>query len=309
MEKIINKKILVIGGTGFIGYHLLKLLQQKGCHITSVSLNPPTSERFVDGVHYLFLDMTDKILVSKNLKKDFNYVVNLGGYINHKLFGDGGNYLIDAHFTSLRNLLEILPRRNLFRFVQIGSSDEYGNAPAPQNEDMRENPISPYSLGKVASTHFLQMLYRTEKLPVVNLRLFLTYGPGQNSKRFLPQIIHGCLTDSKFPTSSGNQLRDFCYVKDTVKAILQALTVPKIEGMVFNVASGYAITIREIIEKICILTNAGKPQFSKIPSRIGENSALYANIEKAKNILKWTASTNLEKGLHYTIDWYDRKKA
>ena len=173
MEKVKNNKLLVIGGTGFIGYNLIKFLQQKGWHITSVSLNSPSSERFVAGVQYLLFDMTDKNIVRKNLKKDFNYVVNLGGYINHKLFGDGGNYLIDAHFTSLRNLLEILPRRNLFRFVQIGSSDEYGVAPAPQNEEMRENPISPYSLGKVASTKLLQMLHRTENLPVVILRLFL----------------------------------------------------------------------------------------------------------------------------------------
>ena len=60
------------------------------------------------------------------------------------------------------------------------------------------------------STHFLQMLFRTEEFPMVILRLFLTYGPGQEDRRFLPQIIKGCLSDAKFPTSEGQQLRDFC---------------------------------------------------------------------------------------------------
>ena len=297
-------RLLVIGGTGFIGHHLLKSVQQKGWKMTSVSLNSPTEERFVDGVHYLHFDMADQSLVKKYLGEDFNYVVNLSGYINHQLFRDGGSRLIDTHFTALQNLLEVLPRRKLKRFVQIGSSDEYGNAPAPQHEDLRENPISPYSFGKVASTHFLQMLHRTENFPAVTLRLFLTYGPRQDTGRFLPQIIRGCLADSSFPASAGKQLRDFCYVDDTVRAILQALTVPEVEGEVLNVASGVPISIRAMIEKICTLTGSGKPQYMKLPYRIGENMALYANIEKAEKILKWKSTMNLDKGLRETIDWF-----
>ena len=297
-------RLLVIGGTGFIGHHLLKSVQQKGWKMTSVSLNSPTEERFVDGVHYLHFDMANQSLVKKYLGEDFNYVVNLSGYINHQLFRDGGSHLIDTHFTALQNLLEVLPRRKLKRFVQIGSSDEYGNASAPQLEDLREKPISPYSFAKVASTHFLQMLHRTENFPAVTLRLFLTYGPGQDTGRFLPQIIRGCLADSSFPASDGKQLRDFCYVGDTVRAILQALTVPEIEGEVFNVASGAPISIRAMIERICTLTDSGIPQFAKLPYRVGENMALYANVKKAEKILKWKAAVNLDEGLRETIDWF-----
>ena len=181
MEEMNTPHLLVIGGTGFIGHHLLKSVQKKGWQMTSVSLNPPTEERFVDCVRYLRFDMTDQTLVKKNLSDDFDYVVNLGGYINHQLFLNGGRSLIETHFTALQNLLEVIPREKLKRFVQIGSSDEYGNAPAPQQEGLREQPISPYSLGKVASTHFLQMLHRTEGFPAVILRLFLTYGPGQDT--------------------------------------------------------------------------------------------------------------------------------
>ena len=118
-----TQRLLVIGGTGFIGHHLLKSVQQKGWKMTSVSLNPPPKERFVDDVCYLNFDMTDSSLVKKYLDKDFDYVVNLGGYINHKLFKDGGRNLIDKHFITIQNLVEVLPRNKLKRFVQIGSSD------------------------------------------------------------------------------------------------------------------------------------------------------------------------------------------
>ena len=296
--------LLVIGGTGFIGHHLLRAAHQRDWKMTSVSLNPPPKERFVEDVCYLNLDMTDRSLVKKYLCKDYEYVVNLGGYINHELFKDGGRNLIDTHFTTIQNLVEVLPRSKLKRFVQIGSSDEYGNAPAPQNEKMREQPISPYSLAKVASTHFLQMLNRSENFPAVTLRLFLTYGPGQDINRFLPQIIRGCLNDATFPTSAGEQLRDFCYVDDSVQAILQALTHPEVEGGVFNVASGVPVSIREMVEKVRNITGSGNPQFGEVSYRNGENMSLYANISKAKRILNWQSTTNLDKGLKKSIEWY-----
>jgi nucleoside-diphosphate-sugar epimerase len=248
--------------------------------------------------------MTDSSLVKKYLDKDFDYVVNLGGYIDHKLFMEGGRSLIDAHFSALLNLLEVLPRHRLKRFVQIGSSDEYGNTPAPQHENQREQPISPYSLAKTANTHFLQMLSRTENFPSVILRLFLTYGPGQDSSRFLPQIIRGCLDDATFPTSAGGQLRDFCYVDDSVQAILQALTHPEVEGDVFNVASGIPVSIREMVEKVRNITGSGNPQYGDVPYRNGENMALYANISKAKRLLNWEPTISLDIGLKKTIDWY-----
>ena len=296
--------LLVIGGTGFIGHHLLKASRQRDWKMTSVSLNPPPNDRFVDDVCYLNFDMTDSSLVKKYLDKDFDYVVNLGGYINHQLFQEGGSTLIETHFNALQNLVKILPRRRLKRFVQIGSSDEYGNATAPQHEDQREHAISPYSFAKVACTHFLQMLNRSENFPAVTLRLFLTYGPGQGINRFLPQIIRGCLDDATFPASAGEQLRDFCYVDDSVQAILQALTHPEVEGDVFNVASGIPVSIREMVEKVRNITGSGNPQFGEVSYRNGENMALYANISKAKRILNWESTTKLDEGLKKTIDWY-----
>jgi nucleoside-diphosphate-sugar epimerase len=307
MEALNTPHLLVIGGTGFIGHHLLRTAQQKGWQMTSVSLNPPSKERFVDSVRYLHFDLADRNHVKKYFDEDFDYVVNLGGYIDHKKFQEGGRELIDSHFTGLLNLIEWLPRNRLKSFVQIGSSDEYGDAMAPQTESVRESPISPYSLGKVAATHFLQMLHKTEQFPSVVLRLFLTYGPGQDEQRFIPQIIKGCLQDADFPVSAGEQLRDFCYVEDVVEAIIVSLEVKMAHGKVLNIASGDPVSIRNMIEKIRNIIKQGYPKLGKIPYRDGENMELYADVKQAEECIGWKAETTLDKGLEKTVDWYAKQ--
>ena len=300
-----KSRLLVVGGTGFIGHHLLRSAVKRNWEVTNLSLNKPISKRWISKVRYhhgnlLKLDQLKRILCDSK----FEYVVNLGGYINHTLYSEGGRKHLEEHFTSLKNLIEILPRDHLKAFIQIGSSDEYGNAPAPQHEGLRESPISPYSIGKVAATHFLQMLHRTENFPATILRLFLTYGPGQNTQRFLPQIIKGCLTDQSFPTSNGEQLRDFCYVEDVVDAIFLSLETIKSRGEVLNIASGQPVTIRRMIEIVQGLIGKGVPRFGEFPYRPGENMCLYADINKARDILGWSPTHSLESGLKKTISWY-----
>ena len=200
--------------------------------------------------------------------------------------------------------MQCLDWKRLKRFVQIGSSDEYGNLPAPQHEDLRESPISPYSLGKVASSQLLQMLHRTQDLPVVVLRLFLVYGIGQDNRRFLPQIIQGCLSNKPFPASAGKQLRDFCYIEDISRGILLSLTNDKVNGEIINLASGTPIAIKEVVERVKIAVGQGKPEFGKVPYRKGENMELYADKSKATDLLGWRPKVNLDEGIKITVDNY-----
>lgn len=233
----------------------------------------------------------------------FEYVVNCGGYIDHALFSRGGRKALEAHYDGVLNLVETLDRDVLRAFVNIGSSDEYGSAPAPQAETQREMPISPYSLGKVAATHFLQMLHQTESFPATILRLFLTYGPGQDRRRFFPQIILGCLEGRSFPTSAGGQMRDFCFVQDTVHAVFATFASHAARGEVINIGSGQPTSIRKMIETVTRLVGRGEPQFGEIAYRPGENMELYANISKAKAVIGWEPTVTLETGLDRTIRW------
>lgn len=295
------KRMLVVGGTGFIGRHLCLGARARGYAVSSLALSPPADP--LDGVRYLAGDVADAEAMKRQLGgQSFEYLVNCGGYIDHRPYFSGGRTLIEAHFGGVQNLLDAVNRDCLKRFVQIGSSDEYGAVSAPQIENARESPISPYSMAKVAATHFLQMLWRTEQFPAVTLRLFLTYGPGQDERRFLPQIIKGCLEDRRFPVSEGRQLRDFCYVDDVADGILRALEAPSVCGRVVNLASGIPVSIRAAIERVRRLVGQGQPDFGQIPYRAGESMALWADISLARELLDWTPRVPLEEGLARTIE-------
>ncbi len=307
-KELSGKYVLVVGGSGFIGRHISMALNNAGAVVSTLSLRSHSSERSIEVYESLVADIRDPGALEGCLKgRRFNYVVNCGGYIDHTPYFIGGRDLIDQHFTGTMNLLDLISGPELLGYVHMGSSDEYGSLEAPQKESKREMPISPYSTGKTASTHLVQMLSRTEGLPGVVLRLFLVYGPGQGSRRFLPQIISGCLENQVFETSKGMQVRDFCYISDIVEAVLLAMVSSRAHGRVINVASGRPVTIREVIEKVISMIGSGKADFGKVPYRTGENMALYADIGLAEDLLGWRPSTDLEKGLEMTVYWYRQK--
>jgi UDP-glucose 4-epimerase len=296
-------RILVVGGTGFIGRHVVDHALSLGWDVTSLSLRAPR-ESLPPRVHVAVADTADAAALRAALPDPkFEYAVNCGGYIDHTLFFGGGRQVFESQVKSVLNLTQILDRAVLKAFVTIGSSDEYGGNPAPQIETQREMPIAPYSAGKVAITHLLQLLHRTEHFPATTLRAFLVYGPGQDRRRFLPQIIVGCLEGRRFPTSKGEQLRDFCFIRDAVEGIFACLAAEAARGQVINIASGRAISIRTMIETVHRLIGRGEPLFGEIAYRPGENMQLYADVSKAKAILGWSPRVPLELGLDQTIQW------
>ena len=299
--------LMVIGGTGFIGHHLVKSAIEKNWGVSSLSLNRPSADRKIKGVEYYYNNLENRLEFKKLLSKKYDYVVNLSGYINHTNFFGQGHQVISEHFDFVREMVILLNKENLKCFINIGSSDEYGDNFSPQSETQRENPISPYSLGKTASTHFLEMIYKTEGFPCCTLRLFLVYGPGQNQDRFIPQIIKGCIKDENFNTSFGKQLRDFCYIDDVIDGIFNVLSSKKVFGKTYNLASGKPISIKSIINKIINITRKGKPNYGAIPYREGENMSLYADITKIRNELNWLPKTSIDEGLNKTVNWYLEK--
>lgn len=295
--------VLVAGGAGFIGAHLTRRLAEAGENVTVVSTGGPRpGDSFSKPVHFLKLDLRDREATATQLRgNSFARVFNLAGYIDHKPFFKGGRAVLDQHFAAVENLLENLNLSTLKSFVQVGSSDEYGNAASPQREDAREAPIAPYSIGKTAATHLIQALAKTENFPGVVVRLFLTYGPGQDDRRFIPQIVKGCREKRKFDASEGKQLRDFCYVDDIVDGLLLASEKKEAVGHAINLASGKPVTVRSVVETIVKLCGGGEPVFGAIPYRVGENMSLYADVEKAGKLLGWAPKIGLEDGLRRTI--------
>jgi len=295
--------LLIAGGTGFVGEHLVRGALNRGYDVSVISLHIPIPSKLMNGVKYYAVNICNlNALCSVMPSNEFDYVINLSGYVDHSGYRDGGDKVIEAHFNGVVNLVDFLDWSALKNFIQVGSSDEYGGCDAPQCEDMREDPISPYSFSKVSACHFLQMLGRSEKFPSVILRFFLVYGPGQAINRFIPQIISGCLNDEAFDTSSGGQLRDFCHIDDIVKGVFCALEHRGLYGEVVNLASGQPVKIRYIVDLIQRLVGAGRPNFGRVPYRSNENMALYADISKAKKLLSWSPLVSLEDGISKLIN-------
>jgi len=297
--------MLIVGGSGFIGRHLVRAAIENHYRPTVLSLHQVEKIAQIDGADYLVADISNyPVLADVLAGRKFSHVVNLGGYVDHASYHEGGVDVINTHFLGVQNLLRCSNWDCLESFIQIGSSDEYGNVTSPQFEAMREAPISPYSLAKVAAGQLLQMLYRTDTLPATVIRLFLVYGPEQNRQRFLPQVIKGCLYGDSFATSFGEQVRDFCYIDDVVNGILSALSSSKAHGEIVNIASGKPVKIRAIIDKVVDSVGGGEPRFGEIPYRTGENMSLYADISKARELLGWEPKVNLDDGLARTISFY-----
>ena len=300
-----KKKILIVGGTGFLGYHLAKKCLSKKWEVSSISINRPKKIRYLKKVHYMFLDISKKELIKKKIKKNYDYVVNFGGYVNHseKL------KTYKSHYVGCKNLTDFFLTKKIKSFIQIGSCVEYGNTMSPQLETSKTNVKtlqSTYGKAKLKATNYLLKQYKRNNFPSTILRLYLVYGPRQDFNRFVPLIIKGCLSNSLFPCSSGIQYRDFLYVDDFVNLIFACLKNKKSAGEVFNIGSGKPQKIKKIILKIQKFIKLGKPEFGKVKFRKDEILKLYPSIQKAKQLIGWYPKVRFDQGIISTINFYKK---
>jgi len=299
-----NYKILIPGGTGFIGYHLCLFFVKKGWKVFSVSKYKPKKNRKIKGVKYIYCDVCNKKDLRKILDDYYDYIVNLSGYVDHSK----NESITRTHFLGCKNLVNNFKKKKPKKFIQIGSSIEYGKQKSPQKEIFLKkiDTFSFYGNAKLASTFFLLSLFKKEAYPISIIRPYLVYGPNQDNNRVVPFVINNSLEGNIFNCSSGNQLRDFLYIEDFVKAVYKSLKSVKNNGEVINIGSGKPIKIRSLILKIKNLIGKGKPKFSKIQIRSDEPVKLYPDILKAKRLLNWNPKVTLEQGLNKTINFYKK---
>jgi len=299
--------ILVAGGSGFIGSNLIKELISEGYKVISISKNKSNIKKKFKNVTYIFQNL------SKPLKKDLfldeiDYIVNCSGYIDHRDLTKGGKAVFDNHFESIYYLVNLAIELKVKALINIGSSDEYGQNKSPIKESIRESPISPYALGKLTATHYLQKCAKQGLLNTVTLRPFLVFGEMQNKDRFLPYLIDNCLNNREFKVTRGEQLRDYLYIKDFNKAVIKTFGNYKAYGEVINVASGIPISIKEVISHVQKIIGRGTPIFGGINYRNGESMELYADIKKAKKILNWEPQYKFKEAIKKVINWYDQNR-
>ena len=297
-----KNKIIIIGGTGFIGFHLAKFLLKKNFEVISVSRNKPKKIRFLKKVKYIKANIIFKKKLLNSLKNhlDSKFIINCGGEVEHKQIKK--TFL--SHYKGSENIANIFLNSSLKKFIQIGSSLEYGSLKSPQSEKVVCKPESSYSRAKYLASKSLLDFYRNFNLPLVLIRPYQLYGPAQDVNRFIPFVIKACLKNKYFPCSEGKQHRDFLYIDDFVNFIFKVILKDNIKGEIFNIGYGHPIKINEIIYKITKIIRKGRPEFGKIKLRTEENLITYPNIKKAIKLIKWKPKEKIDSGLKKTIKYY-----
>ena len=296
------RKLLIVGGTGFIGYHLIKEARKRKYKITSISINRPKKLRYLKGVDYVQADISNYKILKKKLNTNFDFVINAGGYGIHPEFGKEGSRLIYSHLQGLINLLQILNLKKIKKFIQIGSSAEYGKIKSPIKESALCRPQTPYAIAKFLCSKYLIKFFIDMKFPVTIFRLFQVYGPKQDDNRIIPFLINNCLKNEKFSTTEGKQICDFCHVNDVVNAIFKSINNKKTNGLILNVGSGKPVSIKKVINLVLKIIGKGKPIFGGLDYRKDTNKNNYPNIAKAKKKLSWRPKILIEDGISKTIE-------
>jgi len=302
---------LVTGATGFIGSHLARKLLEEGAEVHVLLKKDSNQFRIQDILGSLTIwygDLRDYPSICLCIRNSRPQIIfHLAALRDVRRDFELINPMIDINIKGTLNFLRgvIEEKVPLERFINTGTSEEYGDGTAPFREDQREIPVSPYSASKVAVTYFCQMLYKTIGLPIITLRPFIVYGPFQDTDMFIPSLIKHCLEGKDFLMTEGDQTREFTYIDDIIEAYLLAARSPEAVGGVINIGNGVEHRIRDVAEKVVrMLGNPIRLLIGALPKRPGETMNFFCNNEKAKRLLGWSPKIGLDEGLERTIDWY-----
>jgi len=326
---------LITGGTGFLGRHLAHALSgmgwavtvtrrpgdpahpqpwalpQAGCQGKALEPHPtrahPQSLALPPGVAVVEVALTDPDAVADLIRAHRPQVLfHLAARTEVARRLDLLRPMLQDNVVAGGIVLEAAARAGIPRLVWVGTCEEYGDGPVPFREDQVPRPVSPYSCTKLAGSLLAQSAARTLDVPVVVVRPFLTYGPGQAPTRFIPQAIAAALEQRPFPMTSGEQTRDLLFAEDTVQGLIAAATAEGIVGELLNLSSGREVALREVVRAIFRIAQAPESliAFGALAHRPAESMRFFGDPARAQRVMGWHASVDLETGLRKTIDWY-----
>ncbi|MDL1967870.1 MAG: SDR family oxidoreductase [Deltaproteobacteria bacterium] len=305
-------RVLVTGGAGFIGSHLVDTLVTEGCDV--VVLDDLSSgclsnlEHVKNKITFYKGNIQDqKILMEAT--KSCEVIFHLAAMVSVTKTVDNP---IDSAFINDMGTLFVLEsaRRNKAKRVVLASSSAiYGDDPLlPKHENMPPKPMSPYAVQKLTGELNARIYHDLYGIETVCLRYFNVYGPRQDPLSPYSGVISIFMTKavSKKPPliyGDGKQYRDFVFVKDVVKANLLAATEDDAAGQIFNIGTGKHVSINNLWDMISLFSGLNiEPEYT--PPRLGDILESVASIEQAKLALGFEPDYLFEKGLEITFRWY-----
>lgn len=302
-------KILVTGGAGAIGSHLVRRL----CQDNQVLVLDDFSSGFIENIRGLPIKFYQGSIVDDEFIKGVfaerpNIVIHLAAnFANQKSVDYPQKDLLVNGLGTLKILQSSL-EVDVERFIYASSSCVYGNISGRLSEDTLNKELdTPYALTKMLGEQYVNFYHRQYKMPTVILRLFNSYGPGEYPGKYrnvIPNFISSALCGQPIIiTGSGNETRDFTYVGDTVQALCLAMSHPKAVGQTFNVGTGKEISINELAKEIIALCNARSP-IEYQPRRNWDSvSRRCSDISKIQQVMGYSPTTDIATGLRQTHRW------
>jgi UDP-glucose 4-epimerase len=304
-------KILITGGSGFIGSHIVEHYQNKAEEIRVLD-NLRTGYRHnLDGLRHTFIEgsVTDRELVKKAVD-GVDYIFHLAAMVSVPESMAKPGECVDINVHGLLNVLEEASASGVKKLVFASSAAIYGDNPTvPKLETMTPEPKSPYAITKLDGEYYLGMFEREGLLETAAIRFFNVFGPRQDPKgayaAAVPIFIEKAVANEDITVfGDGGQTRDFIFVKDIVGALSFAVETPGVTG-VFNAGYGGQITINDLANGF--ITAAGSS--SKIhhaAERAGDVRHSRASADKLR-AAGWAPRYTLEEGLGVTLDFFKGK--
>ncbi len=302
-------KIIVTGGAGFIGSHIVKVLLDSDYKVRVIDNLSRGFESLVDKrADFQIEDLKNQKKVEK-LIKDYDAVIHLGNYIVVPESMDNPVDYTENNVVNTVKLLEAMKDAQVSRIIFSSSATVYGDSDKlPLKES---HPIATqtnqYGASKVAMEAFMGTYHKLYDFDVTILRYFNPYGPNEMHKpetHAIPNFVKSILNKQTVPLYwKGEQVRDFIYVEDLARAHTEILQVPGLE--VFNVGTESGTKVMDVINKIFEIVGY-KVDIQDLGPRPGDASATYASAKKIEKLVGWQAKVSLDEGLKKTIDFYKK---
>lgn len=305
---------LVTGCAGFIGSHVSEALLEQGHTVRGVDVLTDyydvdqkranlASLTGHDRFEFIDADIND---LSSDVLDGVDVIYHQAGQPGvRSSWRDQFDDYLNRNVLATQRLLEAAVQRNVGRFVYASSSSLYGNAERyPVDETMRPQPFSPYGVTKLAAEHLCSLYGTNFGLSTVSLRYFTVYGPRQRPDMATHRLFEAALNGTPFPLfGTGEQLRDFTYVGDVVRANLCAAAADVEPGLVVNVAGGGQCSMNDLIAMVEDVT--GRPiELDRHDPERGDVGRTGATTDRARDALGWEPQVDLAEGLRLQYEWH-----